>query len=164
MDQYGKGTLHFPLELEHGKPTTQPMLTESAALPLTAHHIAISHIFSDRIQHCLLRTRIRPRPGHRYVLCSSTRDLPCPTREPLFLINWMAPRHSAPSVLVPSRLVASPKLESKQKKNSKTQTRPLSCGGPSSLVHCDPILTSIAGAPCAPFFSRAALAAASMQA
>lgn len=51
MDQYGKGTLHFPLELEHGKPTTQPMLTESAALPLTAHHIAISHVFSDRIQH-----------------------------------------------------------------------------------------------------------------
>lgn len=51
MDQYGIGTLHFPLELEHGKPTTQPMLTECCTA-LDCHHIVISHIFSDRIQHC----------------------------------------------------------------------------------------------------------------
>lgn len=44
MDQYGKGTLHFPLELEHGKPTTQPMLTECCTAHDCPSHCNFPHL------------------------------------------------------------------------------------------------------------------------
>lgn len=113
------------------------MLTECCTA-LGRHHIAISHVFSSRIQQCRAFVFDHSRPPLLVVFLDErpTASDPSPS-----LINWMAPRHSArPVSYCPdwARLPRTKPNSRKRKKeriNPKTQTpRPLSCGGPSSLV------------------------------
>lgn len=107
---------------------------------LDGHHIAISRIFSSRIQQC--PAFVFDRGPATAPCCVARRETYRVRPEPLSLINWMIPRHSARPVSYRPDWLRFPstkpnnqaRKKKKKKKNLKVKTHPLSCGEPSSLV------------------------------
>lgn len=107
-----------------------PMLTECCTA-LGRHHIAISHVFSSRIQQCRAFVFDHSRPPLLVVFLDErpTASDPSPS-----LINWMAPRNSARPVSYCPDWARLSKNETKQPKKKERKNKSKNTDPPPPLL------------------------------
>lgn len=157
MDQYGKGTLHFLLELDTAS-RRRPNALKLLHCPWLPSRCNFPHLQQQNPTMPCIRIQPQARPPFLVVFLDERPPVSDPSPS---LINWMTPRHSAPLVsYCPDWLRlprTKPNKNNKNKKREKTKTAdPVPSPAAVRRAWYDPFSASIG----VPFFSRATHAAA----